>query len=177
MGRIRSISSNISCEAGVKMKVLIVSDTHRQNRNLEKVLDRIGTIDLMIHLGDIEGSEDYIRALADCPTYMVAGNNDFFSDLPREGELDIGEHHVFLTHGHCYGVSLGPERLRKEAASRGADIAMFGHTHKPLISNEDGIIIVNPGSISYPRQEGRRGTFAVMELDPQGGPHFTINYV
>ena len=46
------------------MRVLIVSDTHKSHRNLERVLEKETGIDMMIHLGDVEGAEDYIEALA-----------------------------------------------------------------------------------------------------------------
>ena len=78
------------------MKILIVSDTHRQHAGLQKALDLVRPIDMMIHLGDVEGSENYIRTLAGCPVEMVAGNNDFFSDLGREKELRLGKYHVLL---------------------------------------------------------------------------------
>ena len=61
------------------MKVLIVSDTHRKHKNLEIALERQQPIDLLIHLGDAEGCEDYIAELAGCPLEIVAGNSDFFS--------------------------------------------------------------------------------------------------
>ena len=60
------------------MKILIVSDTHRKDGNLTGVLDMVGTPDLLIHCGDVEGSEDFIKSIAGCPVHMVAGNNDFF---------------------------------------------------------------------------------------------------
>ena len=44
----------------------------------------------MIHLGDAEGYEDYIGELCGCPLEIVAGNNDFFSSLPREKEIMAG---------------------------------------------------------------------------------------
>ena len=66
------------------MKILIVSDTHRRHHALETVLEKVKPIDMLIHLGDSEGYEDYIEALADCPVEIVAGNNDFFSRLDRE---------------------------------------------------------------------------------------------
>ncbi|MCF2555862.1 metallophosphoesterase family protein [Faecalicatena contorta] len=159
------------------MKILIVSDTHKSHKNLEKVLEQTEGIDMLIHMGDAEGAEDYIEALAGCPVHIIAGNNDFFSDLPREEEFFIGEHHVFITHGHYYYVSLGEERLREEAKGRGADIVMYGHTHKPSFSKEDGLVILNPGSIAYPRQQGRRGTYMIMEIDDAGETHFELNYV
>ena len=79
------------------MKILIVSDTHRHDENLEIVLEKEKNIDELIHLGDVEGSEDYIRAIAGCPCYMVAGNNDYFSMLDREIIMEIGNYKVLLT--------------------------------------------------------------------------------
>ena len=63
------------------MRILIVSDTHGRESNLERVLEEVGNIRHLIHLGDVEGQEDYIEAIADCPVHIVSGNNDFFSDL------------------------------------------------------------------------------------------------
>lgn len=60
------------------MKILIISDTHRKHDNLLKVLERECPVDLLIHLGDAEGDEDYIAEQAGCPVEVVAGNNDFF---------------------------------------------------------------------------------------------------
>ena len=40
------------------MKILIVSDTHGQEKNLEEVLKKEEPIDALIHLGDLEGGED-----------------------------------------------------------------------------------------------------------------------
>ena len=82
------------------MKILIVSDTHRKNENLEIVLEQEKPIDLLIHLGDGEGCEDYIEVLAECPLEIVAGNNDFFTELPGEKMISIGKYKVLLTHGH-----------------------------------------------------------------------------
>ena len=134
------------------MKVLIVSDTHGHEGNLEKVLGKVGDIQHLIHLGDVEGHEDYIEAISGCPVHIVAGNNDFFSDLPREEELWLGDYRVMLTHGHYYGVSMGTSRLEEEARARGFDIAMYGHTHRPELKIEDDLTVLNPGSISYPRR-------------------------
>lgn len=58
------------------MKILIVSDTHKSHKNLETVLEREGQIDMLIHLGDAEGKEDYIGALVSCPFHVISGNND-----------------------------------------------------------------------------------------------------
>ena len=103
------------------MKILIVSDTHRKDDNLKQVIEEQAPLDMLIHLGDAEGSEYWIPEWAGehCMMAMVMGNNDFFSKLDRELELEIGSHRALLTHGHYYGVSMGPEGLADEGVCAG----------------------------------------------------------
>ncbi len=159
------------------MKILIVSDTHRKHSNLEKVLEREDSLDLLIHLGDAEGYEEYIEEIADCPVEIVSGNSDFFSQLPREKEIKIGDYHALITHGHYYYVSAGIEDIKKEAYGRSMDIVMFGHTHYPIVDYGKNIIAVNPGSISCPRQEGKKPSYIIMDINRDGVAKFTINFV
>ena len=44
---------------------------------------------MLVHCGDVEGREIFIEALAEMSCCIVSGNNDFFSDLPREEEIEI----------------------------------------------------------------------------------------
>lgn len=159
------------------MRVLIVSDTHGKHENLREILQAEPRFDKMIHLGDAEGCEDEIAVMADCPLEIVAGNNDFFSMLEREKEIWVGKYKVLITHGHYYYVSAGIEDIKKEARGRGMDIVMFGHTHRPLIDKNGSVIALNPGSISYPRQDGRRPSYMIMEIDDNGDASFTIKYL
>lgn len=159
------------------MKILIVSDTHGRHSNLEQVLEREKDIDMLLHLGDVERGEDYIEALAGCTVCMVAGNNDYFSYLPTEREITIGKYKVFMTHGHGYYVTMDTKSLRRAAQARGVDIVMFGHTHKPYMDIEGDLMVINPGSISYPRQEGRRGTYMLMNIDCNGEAKFELCYI
>ena len=92
-------------------------------------------------------------------------------------ELWLGDYRVMLTHGHYYGVSMGTSRLEEEARARGFDIAMYGHTHRPELKIEDDLTVLNPGSISYPRQWGHEPSFILMEIDRDGQAHYTINYL
>lgn len=159
------------------MKILIVSDTHGRHSAFDKALKEAGKIDALVHLGDTEGGEDYIEAVCGCPAYVLAGNNDFFSDNLREMEVVFGTKKVFMTHGHYYYVSLGPERIIEEGKMRNADIVMFGHTHKPFLEMIDGMIVLNPGSLSYPRQEGRKGSYIMMEIEPDCDVKCEIKYL
>lgn len=159
------------------MKILIVSDTHHSNDNYLKVIQKTKPVDMVIHCGDIEGSEYLIAKSAGCPVQMVMGNNDFFSDLPREKEFCVGKYKIWLTHGHTYYVSMSNETIKREARERGVDIVMYGHSHRPVIDIDRGITAINPGSLTYPRQEGRRPSFIIMDIDKNGEAHFTINYL
>ena len=159
------------------MRILIVSDTHGKHRNLDRALETAGKIDMFIHLGDVEGGEDYIDAVVDCEKHIVAGNNDFFSDLPREEEFYIGSKKAFITHGHNYYVSMTKEQIREEGKARQADIVMFGHTHQPYLEEKDGITVINPGSLSYPRQAGRQPSYMIMEMDAEGAMKDEVRYL
>lgn len=158
------------------MRALIVSDTHGYDKNLVKLLEKIGPLDALIHCGDGEGHEGYFSKLVDCPLYMVRGNNDFFSELEREREFELWGRRILLTHGHYYGVSMGPEHIIEEGRARGVDLVMYGHTHRPELIQKEDIVVLNPGSISYPRQEGRKPTYILMEADKKNILHFNINY-
>lgn len=163
------------------MKVLIVSDTHRRDENLWAAIRKEAPFDMMIHLGDSEGSEEWFRQWVrsdDCEIHAVRGNNDFFSRMPKEEEVAIGKYRALLTHGHMYGVSMGTEMLEDEARDRGMDMVMYGHTHKPHLETcGDGLLVLNPGSLSYPRQSGRKSTYAVMNLDDRGLVDVRICYL
>lgn len=159
------------------MRILIVSDSHGRNNHLNTVLDRVGDIDLFLHLGDLEGSEHFIETFVNCKVEMISGNNDYFTDIPREKIITIGKYSVFMTHGHRYSVYYDTDTLKDAARERKVDIVMYGHTHIPSIDMSDDVIVINPGSITQPRQPGRRPSFILMEIDKNGEAHFTINYV
>ena len=54
---------------------------------------------------------------------------------------------------------------------------MYGHTHMPVIEDEDGILVINPGSLTYPRQRGRRPSYAVMQIEEGKDPQVEIRYL
>ena len=70
----------------------------------------------------------------------------------------------------------------KEARAGGFDIVMYGHTHRPFyeVDKKDGdkdLIVLNPGSLSYPRQDGHRPSYMLMDIDRDGEAHFSLNYL
>lgn len=160
------------------MRVLLVSDTHGRNGNFEKLIRLIDSIDLIFHMGDLEGSEGYLEDLAPCPIYMVSGNNDFFTNVPAQRIVPLEGHRIFMVHGHRQGVSYDTEGVKELARENDCDYVFFGHTHRPLIDqNDPDIIAVNPGSLSHPRQENRKPSYILLDIDRFGEWHFTINYM
>ena len=158
-------------------KILIVSDTHGSNALYLQLIERLRPLDAVIHCGDTDGKDQTILMSPDCPVYLVQGNNDFFSDAPREQEFNIGRHKIMLTHGHHYYISMGNEILKQEAMARGCDIVMYGHTHRPVVDMSGPVIAVNPGSLTYPRQENRKPSYVIMTVDSSDEVSFEIKYV
>ena len=103
---------------------------------------------------------------------MVSGNNDYNLDLPAQDIFNIGDYEVLVVHGHTFYVYRGVERLKQYALQNNIDIVMFGHTHKPYIEIDEDVTILNPGSVSYPRQPDHMPTFLIMEIDDEGEAHY-----
>ena len=159
------------------MKILVVSDTHGRDEKLEDAVMKEAPFDMLIHCGDVEGREIFIEALAECPCHIVSGNNDFFSDLPREEIVEIAGNRALVTHGHYYGVSRDISGVLDEARERGCNAVFFGHTHKPFLETIDGVLVLNPGSLTYPRQRGRKSSYAVIEVDKNSKMAAEIRYL
>ena len=159
------------------MRVLVVSDTHGRNGGYLDILEQSEKMDMVIHCGDVEGSEYLISESAGCKTVIVQGNNDYFSDLPREMIVQLGKYKALVTHGHAYYVNMGYEHLVREAKKRKVDMVIYGHTHRPVITEENGIKVLNPGSLTYPRQEGRKYTYIIMEIDETGEVECTLQHL
>ena len=150
------------------MKILVVSDTHGRMDYFERAFEREQP-DEIFHLGDGLGCEDEIEAVTNVPLTIVRGNCDWSSDLPADAVVTVGNHRVFLTHGHIYGVNYGLTELVAASDERNADVILFGHTHVPeLTFGYYGKTICNPGSISAPRQQGKKHTYGVIEVDAAG---------
>ena len=159
------------------MKVLVVSDTHGYNDTMFDVIKKESPFDLMIHCGDLEGVYDRLRETVNCRLQVVAGNNDYDSDMDRVKLIEIGNYRAILTHGHRYRLYSGLDPLFYLAAENHADYVFFGHTHVPMIHEEGPVTLINPGSLTYPRQPGRQPTYIVGTMEEGKRPIFEIRYV
>lgn len=146
------------------MRILVVSDTHRDGYSLRKAILEQPRAEVVIHLGD--GEEEAGRAKADFPEKMflqVRGNCDWGSALPPQGLRTLEGKTIFYTHGNLYNVKYGLYEVKSAAREKKADILLFGHTHEALTDYEGGLYIMNPGSLS-----GSGGTYGTLDITPAG---------
>lgn len=158
------------------MRYLIVSDTHGAHMAFREVLELTGSIQGLIHLGDSEIKEESMQLMVGEETklYLVRGNRDRDDTLPLDQLIEIAGKKIFVTHGHRYKVDGGTNSLEAHAKSLGADVAMYGHTHRPDERTVDGLKIINPGSLSRPRQESGKPTYMLLEVDEDNQFHWTL---
>ena len=140
------------------MIIAVFSDTHGDNTNILNIIDKNSDIKAVIHCGDIADDIDSIKmCFPRLSVYGVRGNNDYFTDYPKELICEIDGLKFFITHGHFYSVKMGESVVKSACKDFGCDICVYGHTHKEKLTEEDGIIILNPGSSrSY-------GTYALID--------------
>ena len=129
-------------------KLLVLSDSHGGRAAIERVLMKESkSIDALIFLGD--GLRDLELALTLCPklrAYSVAGNCDYGALEPTDGLAAFDGVVIFYTHGHMYGVKYDLDTLADAASARGAEVALFGHSHLPHAQTRNKVCLFNPGS-------------------------------
>lgn len=143
---------------------LIISDTHGDLYKAKRVILQYPQINGVIHLGDYcRDARMLENQFKQLEFHMVSGNCDFSVGMKDEETLDIEGKKILLTHGHNYHVKYGTERLESKAADEGLDVVLFGHTHVPLLNQTPSLLLLNPGSIGYPRGMSPP-TYALLEI-------------
>lgn len=147
------------------IKIAVISDTHGLIQYISDIFETEGKIDYMIHLGDNYSDIDLIRKeYPDLKIYYIMGNHDMDWMEPKEVLFKIDNLRIYATHGQNMNIKLGTGFLVKRAKEVNADIAMFGHSHIQKCICEDGVILINPGSISEPREENCLYSYTIIEL-------------
>ncbi len=146
------------------MKIVVFSDTHGLTSSSQEVVEKNLDADLFIFLGDGENEYNFVYNNYPQKSFLgVAGNCDYYSNLPDIGEFFLKGKKIVYTHGHRYSVRGSIDVLYSLAKEREADIVLFGHTHERFYSVRDGIHFLNPGSATIPR-DGKGPSYAVIEL-------------
>ncbi|MDD4414547.1 MAG: YfcE family phosphodiesterase [Oscillospiraceae bacterium] len=148
------------------MRILVVSDSHRNESALRNAITQQPRAELVIHLGD--GARQAQAMADDFPKRkieIVCGNCDWglSSVLPSFGLKSVGGYLIYYTHGHIHSVKSGLYNIISAARERKADVLLFGHTHIPICIYDDGLYILNPGSLT-----GRSPTYGIIDITDAG---------
>jgi len=147
------------------MKILVVSDTHGNYPLLFQACESAAPFDALIHLGDGDDDANLVAHALGIEVISVAGNCDAGSLTPRERIWECGNQRFLLTHGDCYGVKFGMQKLEQRAIETGAHAVLYGHSHLAAVTSLSGVLFVNPGTLMKAAQ---RKTVAVLEIKPAG---------
>lgn len=143
-------------------RIAVFSDTHNMFSRLPLALERVGKVDQLFHLGDFAiDAERIAHELGDVPFFSVKGNNDTGSVYPRVRIERVEDVWIMLVHGDVYHTLY---QLIDKARENRCSAVLFGHTHVPLLQADGELLVVNPGSMSLPRQ-GSRPSCAVLEVE------------
>jgi len=129
------------------MRIGVISDSHGRKAALTQAIAQMGKLDKLFFLGDGEWDIEELIPQLDCPVIRVRGNGDFSSASPEMELLDLEGSRVLLCHGHTQQVKVSLRRIKYTAKTMHADAVLFGHTHRPYRSVEDGILYLNPGAL------------------------------
>jgi putative phosphoesterase len=161
----------------VAARVLVLSDTHLDERTLDRLPDEVWAMadraDVVLHAGDVV-DQVVLDALAErAPTHAVLGNNDrgLVGHLPEVRELDVAGVPVGMVHDS--GPTAGrPGRMARRFPD--ARLVVFGHSHDPvLLETDHGQLLCNPGSPTHRRRQPVH-TVAWLEVEGDGSIHGEI---
>ncbi|HYL30584.1 MAG TPA: metallophosphoesterase family protein [Gemmatimonadales bacterium] len=146
------------------MRLGVIADTHGLLR--PEVLDVFRDVDHILHAGDV-GPLDLLTELeALAPVTAVYGNTDGWdvrARLPAVARVELDGFRVVVTHGDQFG-SPTPEKL--QAAFPDAEILVFGHTHRPILTLVDVVVtVMNPGGAGA-RRFDLPPSVGILELEP-----------
>ncbi len=148
------------------MRILAVSDSHGNSRALGDILSiHSSVVDLIVHLGD--GEKEYNELIKPLPlkSVFVRGNCDFGSSAPELQIVEFNGRKIFCSHGYKYSVKYDLSVIKNAARAQNADIVLFGHTHNAVSQYENGLYIVNPGSVS---RYSDRPSYALIDVVESG---------
>jgi hypothetical protein len=151
------------------MRILVISDSHGEDSRVKSLLVMYaGTVQAVLHLGDHDRDLLKYQNETDLLMLAVAGNCDDTMLSPRERLVTLGGQGVFMAHGHTFGVNFCTLRLTYRAREQGAAVCLYGHTHRAKVYNEDGILFMNPGSVTAPRG-GEAPSYGLLKIDDETG--------
>ena len=130
---------------------------------LDRCIKLAGQVDVWCHLGDLTSDAEALMSRTNAKVYAVRGNCDYFGGSAQryesEAVVELGGARILMMHGHTRGVKSSAMNACYAARECGAQILLFGHTHRPLVDWDGTLWVMNPGSIRD------RRTYGVITLE------------
>lgn len=145
------------------MKIVVISDSHYQTKYLDAVKSHLEDADVLLHCGDGAPDTEYLKRSFKGEVYAVSGNCDILLEYPKERLLDFNGVKIFISHGDRYNVKSEYHSIVYRCKEVGADIGLFGHSHKAIVEKDQGVTIMNPGSVFMP-YGGEKRTIGIIEI-------------
>lgn len=143
------------------MKFFVISDTHGKIDKVKEVYQRLTGIDFFIHLGDFQSDAVALEKDLGVQVISVKGNTDGSCSPSDYKILETEYGKILLVHGHMENVKFSLQNLLYRAQELECKGALFGHTHEPFYGEIDGIYLLNPGSLSFPRNS-KKAAYAIV---------------
>lgn len=145
------------------MRIGVISDSHGDLYDARDAISSMGDVDMLVHLGDYCRDAEALSKQLGREIIRVRGNCDFSSTCESERIIEVSGKKLLLTHGHRYSVKYGYTDICFKAMESGVDAVLFGHTHIADVFEQNGILFINPGSVSMPR-DGIK-SYAVITIE------------
>lgn len=145
------------------MKLIVFADSHMDVMTMRHAVERERP-DMAIHLGDhLFDAQTLHGSFPETPMHCVRGNCDSDRDGSAQEELLLCGRKIILTHGHRYRVKAGYGEITAMGVSSGADLVMFGHTHRAFIDKSGNMTLFNPGAVG-----GHDRSYGIVHIDEKG---------
>jgi len=146
------------------MRLGVIADTHGLLR--PEVFEAFQKVDHILHAGDVGPPQLLTELEAIAPVTAVYGNTDGWElrgRLPQVATVELDGFEIVMTHGDQFGTPT-PELV--QAAFPAAQIIVFGHTHRPLLTLVDTVVtVINPGGAGA-RRFNLPPSVGILELEP-----------
>ena len=146
------------------MRIGLISDTHipEHARELPDQLKEVFRgVDLILHAGDVYKVSvlDELEGIA--PVLAAEGDDDYYEvvsnkRVKKKHVLDIDGVTIWLSHALTYAWDEGEKR---------PDVIVFGHTHEATVEEKGDVLLINPGSATFPGYQYKLGTVGLLTIN------------
>lgn len=138
----------------------VISDTHGLLR--DEARGRLQGCELILHAGDV-GNPVVLEELGQIARVVaVRGNMDkgrWASELEEIEYVEVADRRICVIHDI--------DRLDLDPAAAGIDVVVYGHSHRPAVDRQDGVLYLNPGSAG-PKRSDLPVSMALLYIDEEG---------